>query len=55
MSLKEFGKPVRALMFSPDGRALAAGTRPIDYPPGPVRLWQAPMLEEIDAAAKAGR
>lgn len=50
MTLPDYGKKVSRLMFSPDGSTLAVGSALGDNEPGPVQLWRAPSLTDIDAA-----
>jgi WD40 repeat protein len=46
-----FGAP----MFSPDGNTLVLGGRSAGSTPVPVEIFQAPSLEEIEAAERAER
>lgn len=50
MALADYGKAMSRLMFSPDGSTLAVGSALGDNEPGPVQLWRAPSLADIDAA-----
>ncbi len=53
LTVRRLGGGLRALMFSPDGRSLVAGSSST-LPMGGLRAFRAPSLQEIDAAERQG-